>query len=267
MTKVVDPLAGSYYVESLTAELADKAWALMEEVEALGGMTKAVADGLPKRLIEEAAARRQAAVDKGEEVIVGVNRYRLDNEQPIDILEIDNSAVRKAQIRRIEETKRRRDGGAVRETLAALAEIAQNGKGNLLEAAIAAARARATVGEISDAMRAAFGDHAAIPEVIKGVYGEAYENEPELAVLRTRMTEVTEAMGHRPKIMVAKLGQDGHDRGAKVIASAFGDIGFDVLAGPLSRHRRKLPASHSAKRSTSSASRRWRPVTGRCCRS
>ncbi|CAN7739252.1 methylmalonyl-CoA mutase [Rhizobium leguminosarum] len=233
VTKVVDPLAGSYYVESLTAELADKAWALMEEVEALGGMTKAVADGLPKRLIEEAAARRQAAVDKGEEVIVGVNRYRLDNEQPIDILEIDNSAVRKAQIRRIEETKRRRDGGAVRETLAALAEIAQNGKGNLLEAAIEAARARATVGEISDAMRAAFGDHAAIPEVIKGVYGEAYENEPELAVLRTRMTEVTEAMGHRPKIMVAKLGQDGHDRGAKVIASAFGDIGFDVLAGPL----------------------------------
>ncbi|MGO8203873.1 methylmalonyl-CoA mutase [Rhizobium ruizarguesonis] len=233
VTKVIDPLAGSYYVESLTAELAEKAWALMEEVEALGGMTKAVADGLPKRLIEEAAARRQAAVDKGEEVIVGVNRYRLDNEQPIDILEIDNSAVRKAQIRRIEETKRRRDGGAVRETLAALAEIAQNGKGNLLEAAIAAARARATVGEISDAMRAAFGDHAATPEVIKGVYGEAYENEPELAVLKTRMTEVTEAMGHRPKIMVAKLGQDGHDRGAKVIASAFGDIGFDVLAGPL----------------------------------
>ena len=233
ITKVVDPLAGSYYVESLTKELADKAWALIEEVEALGGMTKAVNDGLPKRLIEEAAARRQAAVDKGEEVIVGVNRYRLDNEQPIDILEIDNSAVRIAQIRRIEETKRRRDGGAVRETLAALAEIARTGKGNLLEAAIEAARARATVGEISDAMRDAFGDHAAIPNVIKGVYGEAYSNEPELAVLRTRMTEVTEAMGRRPKIMVAKLGQDGHDRGAKVIASAFGDIGFDVLAGPL----------------------------------
>jgi len=233
VTKVVDPLAGSYYVESLTKELADKAWALIEEVEALGGMTKAVNDGLPKRLIEEAAARRQAAVDKGEEVIVGVNRYRLDNEQPIDILEIDNSAVRIAQIKRIEETKRRRDGGAVRETLAALAEIARTGKGNLLEAAIEAARARATVGEISDAMRDAFGDHAAIPNVIKGVYGEAYSDEPELAVLRTRMTEVTEAMGRRPKIMVAKLGQDGHDRGAKVIASAFGDIGFDVLAGPL----------------------------------
>ncbi|MBB2837996.1 MULTISPECIES: methylmalonyl-CoA mutase [Rhizobium] len=233
VTKVVDPLAGSYYVESLTQELADKAWALIEEVEALGGMTKAVNDGLPKRMIEEAAARRQAAVDKGEEVIVGVNRYRLDNEQPIDILEIDNSAVRAAQIKRIEETRRRRDGNAVRETLAALAEVARTGSGNLLEAAIEAARARATVGEISDAMRGAFGDHAATPAVIKGVYGEAYDNEPELAVLKTRMAEVTEAMGQRPKIMVAKLGQDGHDRGAKVIASAFGDIGFDVLAGPL----------------------------------
>ncbi|AJC83708.1 methylmalonyl-CoA mutase (plasmid) [Rhizobium etli bv. phaseoli str. IE4803] len=233
VTKVVDPLAGSYYVESLTQELADKAWALIEEVEALGGMTKAVNDGLPKRMIEEAAARRQAAVDKGEEVIVGVNRYRLDNERPIDILEIDNSAVRAAQIKRIEETRRRRDGNAVRETLAALAEVARTGSGNLLEAAIEAARARATVGEISDAMRGAFGDHAATPAVIKGVYGEAYDNEPELAVLKTRMAEVTEAMGQRPKIMVAKLGQDGHDRGAKVIASAFGDIGFDVLAGPL----------------------------------
>ncbi|MBX4876095.1 methylmalonyl-CoA mutase [Rhizobium bangladeshense] len=233
VTKVVDPLAGSYYVESLTKELADKAWALIEEVEALGGMTKAVNAGLPKRLIEEAAARRQAAVDKGEEVIVGVNRYRLDSEQAIDILEIDNSAVRTAQIKRIEETKRRRDGAAVRETLGALAEVARNGRGNLLEAAVKAARARATVGEISDAMRDAFGDHAATPVVIKGIYGEAYDNEPELAVLKTRMAELTEAMGQRPKIMVAKLGQDGHDRGAKVIASAFGDIGFDVLAGPL----------------------------------
>ncbi|PDV85888.1 methylmalonyl-CoA mutase [Rhizobium sp. H4] len=233
VTKVVDPLAGSYYVESLTKELADKAWALIEEVEALGGMTKAVNDGLPKRLIEEAAARRQAAVDKGEEVIVGVNRYRLDNEQQIDILKIDNSAVRNTQIRRIEETRRRRDGNAARETLATLSEVARSGRGNLLEAAIEAARARATVGEISDAMRDAFGDHAAAPAVIKGVYGEAYDNEPELVVLKTRMAEVTEAMGQRPKIMVAKLGQDGHDRGAKVIASAFGDIGFDVLAGPL----------------------------------
>ncbi|RUM23474.1 methylmalonyl-CoA mutase [Rhizobium vallis] len=233
VTKVVDPLAGSYYVESLTKELADKAWALIEEVEALGGMTKAVNEGLPKRLIEEAATRRQAAVDKGEEVIVGVNKYRLETEEEIDILAIDNAAVRIAQIKRIEETKRRRDGAKTAEALAALSHVARSGQGNLLAAAVEAARARATVGEISDAMRQAFGDHAATPEVIKDVYGEAYRSEPELAVLKTRMAEVTEAMGHRPKIMVAKLGQDGHDRGAKVIASAFGDIGFDVLAGPL----------------------------------
>ena len=233
VTRVVDPLAGSYYVESLTDGLARQAWALIEQVEQLGGMTKAVNEGLPKRMIEEAAARRQAAVDKGDEVIVGVNKYRLEDEQPIDILEIDNSAVRAAQIRRIEETKRRRDGGRVRETLAALAEVARSGKGNLLAAAVEAARARATVGEISDAMREAFGDHAATPEVIKDIYGEAYRDEPELAVLKSRMSGVSEKLGRRPKIMVAKLGQDGHDRGAKVIASAFGDIGFDVLAGPL----------------------------------
>jgi methylmalonyl-CoA mutase len=233
VTKVVDPLAGSYYVESLTKELADKAWALIEEVEALGGMTRAVNEGLPKRLIEAAAARRQAAVDKGDEVIVGVNKYRLETEDDLDILNIDNSAVRAAQIRRIEETKRRRDGTRVRETLEALALVASTGKGNLLAAAVEAARARATVGEISDAMRQSFGDHAATPEVIKDVYGEAYRGEPELAVLKTRMSDVSQAMGHKPKIMVAKLGQDGHDRGAKVIASAFGDIGFDVLAGPL----------------------------------
>lgn len=233
VTKVVDPLAGSYYVESLTKELADKAWALIEEVEALGGMTRAVNEGLPKRLIEEAATRRQAAVDKAEEIIVGVNRYRLDNEEPIDILEIDNSAVRAAQIRRLEETRRRRDAVKVSETLAALTEVAKSGRGNLLAAAVDAARARATVGEISDAMRAAFGDHAATPEVIQDVYGEAYRDEPELAVIRSRMAELSVTIGHRPKVMVAKLGQDGHDRGAKVIASAFGDIGFDVLAGPL----------------------------------
>ncbi|MFD1328481.1 methylmalonyl-CoA mutase [Mycoplana ramosa] len=233
VTKVVDPLAGSYYVESLTDELAKQAWALIEEVEKLGGMTKAVNEGLPKRMIEEAAARRQAAIDKGDEVIVGVNKYRLEDEQPIDILEIDNSAVRAAQIRRIEETKRRRDGARARETLAVLAEVARSGKGNLLEAAVEAARARATVGEISDAMREAFGDHAATPKVIRDVYGEAYRDEPELEVLKSRISGISDKLGHKPKIMVAKLGQDGHDRGAKVIASAFGDIGFDVLAGPL----------------------------------
>lgn len=233
VTKVVDPLAGSYYVESLTNELADKAWALIEEVEALGGMTKAVNEGLPKRLIEEAATRRQAAVDKGDEVIVGVNKYRLETEEEIETLSIDNAAVRIAQIKRIEETKRRRDGTAVQAALDVLQEVADRGKGNLLAAAIEAARARATIGEISDAMRRAFGDHAAEPEVIKDVYGQAYRDEPELAVLKDRMSDIGKILGHTPKIMVAKLGQDGHDRGAKVIASAFGDIGFDVLAGPL----------------------------------
>ncbi|NSZ64927.1 methylmalonyl-CoA mutase [Agrobacterium tumefaciens] len=233
VTKVVDPLAGSYYVESLTDELAQKAWALIEEVEALGGMTKAVAEGLPKRLIEEAATRRQAAVDKGEEVIVGVNRYRLETEEDIDVLDIDNAAVRAAQIRRLEDTKRRRDGGDVSKALAALSEIARSGKGNILEAAVVAARARATVGEISDALRAVFGDYVAVPEVVEDIYGEAYKDEPELATLATRLSGVAERLGVKPRIMVAKLGQDGHDRGAKVIASAFGDIGFDVLAGPL----------------------------------
>jgi methylmalonyl-CoA mutase len=233
VTNVVDPLAGSYYVESLTKALADKAWALIEEVEALGGMTRAVNEGLPKRLIEEAATRRQAAVDKGEEVIVGVNKYRLDTEEELEILSIDNAAVRAAQIARIEDTKRRRDGVTVQAALKVLEEVASSGNGNLLAAAIEAARARATVGEISDAMRRAFGDHAAEPEVIRDVYGQAYRNEPELAVLKDRMVEVGKVLGQRPRIMVAKLGQDGHDRGAKVIASAFGDIGFDVLAGPL----------------------------------
>ncbi|MHB0952421.1 MAG: methylmalonyl-CoA mutase [Allorhizobium sp.] len=233
VTKVVDPLAGSYYVESLTNELSEKAWALIEEVEAMGGMTKAVDAGLPKRLIEEAATRRQAAVDKGEEVIVGVNKYRLENEDPIDILEIDNTAVRAAQIKRLAKTRRQRDGAAVEKALAALRGVAASGKGNLLEAAVEAARARATVGEISDAMRAVFGDHVAVPEVVSDVYGDAYDNDPEYQNLAARLGEFAKSYGGKPKIMVAKLGQDGHDRGAKIIASAFGDIGFDVLAGPL----------------------------------
>ncbi len=233
VTKVVDPLAGSYYVESLTNELAEKAWALIEEVEALGGMTKAINAGLPKRLIEEAATRRQAAVDRGEEVIVGVNKYRLEDEQPIDILQIDNAAVRTAQIKRIEETKRRRDSQKAKETLRALTEVAKSGKGNLLAAAIEAARARATVGEISDAMREAFGDYTAVPEVVTDIYGKAYEGDPEIGVLSGRLHDVAKRLGQKPKVMVAKLGQDGHDRGAKVIASAFSDIGFDVVAGPL----------------------------------
>lgn len=212
VTKVVDPLAGSYYVESLTDELAEKAWALIEEVETLGGMTKAVADGLPKRLIEEAATRRQAAVDKGEEVIVGVNRYRLETEEDIDVLDIDNAAVRAAQIRRIEETRRRRDGKEATAALEALSEIARSGKGNILEAAVVASRARATVGEISDALRVAFGDHAAVPEVVSDIYGEAYKDEPELATLSARLSGVAERIGKKPRIMVAKLAWAGRAR-------------------------------------------------------
>lgn len=233
VTKVVDPLAGSYYVESLTAELAEKAWTLIEEVDALGGMTKAVADGLPKRLIEEAATRRQAAVDRGEEVIVGVNRYRLETEDDLDILDIDNAAVRAGQIRRIEETRRRRSVSEVQATLATLTDIARTGSGNLLQAAVDAARARATVGEISEALRVVFGDHAAEPVVVRNIYGDAYKGDPELETLTARLSAVSARIGTRPKVMVAKLGQDGHDRGAKIIASAFGDIGFDILAGPL----------------------------------
>ena len=233
VTKVVDPLAGSYYVESLTNELADKAWALIEEVEGLGGMTKAVADGLPKRLIEEAATLRQAKVDRGEEVIVGVNKYRLENEDDIDILAIDNTVVRDGQIKRLETLRRQRDPKRVEQTLAALAEVARSGEGNLLESAVEAARARATVGEISDAMRKSFGDHSAVPEVVGDIYGPAYNGDPEYVTLTTRLSDYSKASGKTPRILVAKLGQDGHDRGAKVIASAFGDIGFDVLAGPL----------------------------------
>ena len=234
VTKVVDPLAGSYYVESLTNELAEKAWALIEEVEALGGMTKAVADGLPKRLIEEAATLRQAKVDRSEEIIVGVNKFRLENEDDIDILAIDNTVVRSAQIKRLEEVRRQRDPRKVEETLAALSDVAKSGNGNLLEAAVEAARARATVGEISDAMRQSFGDHAAVPEVVGDVYGPAYNGDPEYTTIVSRLSDYGQSSGKgKPKILVAKLGQDGHDRGAKVIASAFGDIGFEVLAGPL----------------------------------
>ncbi|TAA60139.1 methylmalonyl-CoA mutase [Shinella sp. JR1-6] len=247
VTKVVDPLAGSYYVESLTNELAEKAWALIEDVEAMGGMTKAVDAGLPKRLIEEAATRRQAAVDKGEEVIVGVNRFRLEDEAPIDTLEIDNTAVRSSQIKRLEAIRHRRDSAAVTAALARLEEVARTGEGNILDAAVDCARARATVGEISDAMRAVFGNHVAEPKVVRNIYGKAYEGEPELSVLTERLDGVATKLGRKPRVMVAKLGQDGHDRGAKVIASAFGDLGFDVLAGPLFQTPEEAAAMAAAK--------------------
>ncbi|MFZ5750160.1 MAG: methylmalonyl-CoA mutase [Pseudomonadota bacterium] len=232
ITHVVDPLAGSYYVESLTAELAEKAWALIEEVEAMGGMTKAVATGMPKLRIEETAARRQAMIDRGEEVIVGVNKYRLAEQDPIDILDIDNMAVRDAQIARLTATRAGRDAGRVQAALDELTRRAAEG-GNLLEAAVEAARARASVGEISMAMEKVFGRHRAEVKTLAGVYGAAYEGDAEFAAIQKDVAAFAEAEGRRPRMLVVKMGQDGHDRGAKVIATAFADIGFDVDVGPL----------------------------------
>ncbi|MBU9696897.1 methylmalonyl-CoA mutase [Rhodobacteraceae bacterium HSP-20] len=232
VTKVIDPLAGSYYVESLTAKLAEDAWALMEEVEAMGGMTKAVASGMPKLRIEESAARRQAMIDRGEEVIVGVNKYRKDKEEPIDILDIDNVAVREAQIARLRATRAKRDEAACQAALAELTRRAGEG-GNLLEAAVEAARARASVGEISDAMEKVFGRHRAEVKTLAGVYGAAYEGDQGFAQIQKDVEAFAEAEGRRPRMLVVKMGQDGHDRGAKVIATAFADIGFDVDVGPL----------------------------------
>ncbi len=232
VTNVVDPLAGSYYVENLTHELAEAAWALIEEVEEMGGMTKAVASGMPKLRIEETAARRQAEIDRGIEVIVGVNKYRKDKEDPIDILDIDNDAVREAQVARIERTKANRDQAACDTALAELTRRANEG-GNLLEAAIEAARARATVGEISMAMEKAFGRHRAEVKTLAGVYGAAYEGDEGFAAIQDSINTFAEEEGRRPRMLVVKMGQDGHDRGAKVIATAFADIGFDVDVGPL----------------------------------
>ena len=232
VTKVVDPLAGSYYVESLTHELAEAAWALIEEVEEMGGMTKAVASGMPKLRIEETAAKRQAGIDRGTEVVVGVNKYRKDEEEPIDILDIDNAAVREAQISRIEATKSARDDAACQAALTELTRRAQEG-GNLLEAAVEASRARATVGEISMAMEKAFGRHRAEVKTLAGVYGAAYEGDEGFAAIQASVEAFAEEEGRRPRMLVVKMGQDGHDRGAKVIATAFADIGFDVDVGPL----------------------------------
>jgi methylmalonyl-CoA mutase len=232
ITRVVDPLAGSYYVESLTAELAEKAWALIEEVEEMGGMTKAVASGMPKLRIEESAARRQAMIDRGEEVIVGVNKYRLAKEDPIDILDIDNVKVREAQIARLQKMRASRDEAACQAALDELGRRAEKG-GNLLEAAVAAARARASVGEISMAMEKVFGRHRAEVKTLAGVYGSAYEGDEGFAQIQKDVETFAEREGRRPRMLVVKMGQDGHDRGAKVIATAFADIGFDVDVGPL----------------------------------
>ena len=232
VTNVVDPLAGSYYVEKLTADLADAAWKLIEEVDEMGGMTKAVASGMPKLRIEETAARRQADIDRGDQVIVGVNKYRLEKEDEIDILDVDNVAVREAQIARLENIRSTRDQAKCEAALTELGRRAAEG-GNLLEAAVEAARARASVGEISMAMENVFGRHRAEVKTLAGVYGAAYEGDEDFAAIQKSVESFAEEEGRRPRMLVVKMGQDGHDRGAKVIATAFADIGFDVDVGPL----------------------------------
>ena len=232
VTRVVDPLGGSYYVEALTHSLATAAKAIIDEAEAMGGMTKSVEAGLPKLRIEEAAARRQARVDRGEDVIVGVNRFRLDSEAPIEVRDIDNAQVRIQQIARLKDVKAKRDREKVEAALAALTNGART-QGNLLALAVEAARARATVGEISAAMETVFGRFRAQIRSISGVYGGAYEGDNAFAALRDDVEKFAKEEGRRPRILVAKMGQDGHDRGAKVIATAFADLGFDVDIGPL----------------------------------
>ena len=232
VTNVVDPLAGSYYVEKLTHDLAEQAWALMDEVEEMGGMTRAVASGMPKLRIEETAATRQAMIDRGDEVIVGVNKYRKDHEDPIDIRDVDNARVRDSQVAALHRIRDSRDQAACDAALTEVTRRAREG-GNLLAAAVEAARARATVGEISMAMEKEFGRHRAEVKTLAGVYGAAYEGDADFAAIQEAVDAFAAEEGRRPRMLVVKMGQDGHDRGAKVIATAFADIGFDVDVGPL----------------------------------
>jgi methylmalonyl-CoA mutase len=233
ITHVVDPWAGSYYVESLTDALMQKAWRLINEVEEQGGMTKSIEIGLPKRRIEEAAARRQAQIDSGEEVIVGVNKYRPAVEDTLNILEVDNRSVRERQIRRLNEVKKSRDQVAVNEALQAITRTAETGDGNLLDRCVRAARVRATLGEISTAMENVFGRFQAVTQCITGVYAHTSQGDPGFKKAQDMANEFAGREGRRPRILIAKAGQDGHDRGAKVVATAFADIGFDVDVGPL----------------------------------
>jgi methylmalonyl-CoA mutase len=231
VTAVADPLGGSWYVEKLTRELEDKAWALIQEVECRGGMTKAVAQGLPKRRIEEAAAARAAKVDTGQTVIVGVNRYQPETEPEHDILEVDNAKVRAQQIARIEKVRAERDEAKVRAALDALEQGAR-GDANLLALSVEAARARATLGEISDALERAFGRYDTVPEPVRGIYGAA-RKDGRWKAAEEGTRSVADRLGRKPRIMVAKMGQDGHDRGANLVSSAFADLGFEVVPGPL----------------------------------
>ncbi|MHC0036001.1 methylmalonyl-CoA mutase [Pseudoneobacillus sp. C159] len=233
ITNVIDPWGGSYYVEALTKQLIDRAWEHIEEIESLGGMAKAIETGLPKMRIEEAAARRQAQIDSGKEVIIGVNRYRLEEEESIEILNIDNTAVRMKQLEKLAKLKEFRNDKEVEIALTALTEAARSGEGNLLDLAVQAARARATLGEISDAIEKVAGRHKAVIRSISGVYSSAFSNEEEIKTVKEMTDEFLENEGRRPRILIAKMGQDGHDRGAKVISTAFADLGFDVDIGPL----------------------------------
>ena len=235
ITKVIDPWAGSYYVESLTDALLKKGWEHILEIESYGGMTKAIEKGIPKMRIEEASARKQARIDSGQETIVGVNKYRLDKEEPIEILEVDNTAVRLSQIKRLKQVKSERDNKKVKDALESLSKCAETGNGNLIELSVNAARARATLGEISDAIEKISGRYQAVTRTISGVYGSEYgSSEKDLVKKAREMTDAFAAKdGRRPRIMIAKLGQDGHDRGAKVVATAYADMGFDVDIGPL----------------------------------
>lgn len=231
--KTVDPWAGSYYVESLTAEIAEKAWALIQEVEELGGMTKAIEAGIPKLRIEEAAARKQARIDSSQDIIVGVNKYRLEKEDPLHILDVDNQMVRKQQIERLEQIKATRDNTKVAECLAKLTESAKNGGENLLSLAVEAARNRATLGEISDALEVVFGRYKAQIRSFSGVYSKEIKNDESFEKAKQLADAFAKKEGRRPRIMIAKMGQDGHDRGAKVVATGYADVGFDVDIGPL----------------------------------
>jgi methylmalonyl-CoA mutase len=231
--KTVDPWAGSYYVESLTAEITEKAWALIEEVEALGGMTKAIEAGIPKLRIEEAAARKQARIDSTQDIIVGVNKYRLEKEDPLHILDVDNDMVRNQQVERLAEIKAKRDTAKAAKSIQDLTECAKTGNGNLLAIAVEAARNRVTLGEISDALEVVFGRHKAQIKSISGVYSKAIKNDESFEKAKQLANKFAEKEGRRPRIMIAKMGQDGHDRGAKVVATGYADVGFDVDIGPL----------------------------------
>jgi methylmalonyl-CoA mutase len=233
ITNFIDPWAGSYYIESLTADLVEKAWELIQEVEDLGGMATAIETGVPKMRIEEAAARKQARLDAGKDILVGVNMFQLEREEPIDILEVDNSKVRESQIQRLQELRKNRDQLKVKDSLQKLSEAAANGSGNLLEIAIECARNRASLGEISDAMEQTFGRYQATIRSISGVYSSEAMQDKDFEQAKELANQFAELEGRRPRIMVAKMGQDGHDRGAKVIATSFADIGFDVDIGPL----------------------------------